>query len=239
MPVMARVETNSTVFVVDDDPSVRKALARLMKSAGYAVETFASAREFLDSGRYQSAPGCVVLDIRMPGLSGLDLQQELKRFAFAPSIIFITGHGDVSTSVRAMKDGAVDFLTKPVNDRDLLCAVEQAVARNAEVRLRQAELWELQRRADTLTPREREVMALVVRGFLNKQVAAVLGTVEKTIKVHRARVIEKMGVESLAELVRAAEKLGMFAKEPGAIPPGAPAELPRSPAQAARLPLQL
>jgi FixJ family two-component response regulator len=212
---MARRVPNSTVFVVDDDPSVRKGLTRLMRSAGYAVETFASAREFLESNRYQDGPGCVVLDVRLPGLSGLDLQQELKQHTFAPSIIFITGHGDVYTSVRAMKDGAVDFLTKPVNDRELLQAVEQAIIRNAEAHARQAELLELQRRADTLTAREREVMALVVRGFLNKQVAAMLGTVEKTIKVHRGRVIEKMGVESLAELVRGAEKLGMFSKQPG------------------------
>jgi len=211
---MARIADHATVFVVDDDPSVRKGLARLMKSAGYTVETFASAREFLDKEQHQSGPSCVVLDVRLPGLSGLDLQQELKRYAFAPSVIFITGHGDVPTSVRAMKDGAVDFLTKPVNDRDLLRAVEQAVVRNAESRTRQSELLELQRRADTLTSREREVMALVVRGFLNKQVAVVLGTVEKTIKVHRARVIEKMQVESLAELVRAAEKLGMFSRQP-------------------------
>jgi FixJ family two-component response regulator len=219
---MAKAETNATVFVVDDDASVRKALARLLKSAGYAVETFATAREFLDNERSPSAPGCVVLDVRLPGLSGLDLQQELKRFPPAPAIVFISGHGDIPTSVRAMKDGAVDFLTKPVNDQELIWAVEQAMARNTEARARQAELQELQRRAGNLTPREREVMALVVRGFLNKQVAAVLGTVEKTVKVHRGRVIEKMGVASLAELVRAAEKLGMFATESGAAPPGAP-----------------
>ena len=231
---MAKAETNATVFVVDDDPSVRKGLARLMKSAGYPVETFASAREFLDSGCHQNVPGCVVLDIRLPGLSGLDLQRELKRFAFAPAIIFLTGHGDVPTSVRAMKDGAVDFLTKPVRDRDLLGAIEQAVARNAEAHARHAELRELQRRADTLTPREAEVMALVVRGFLNKQVAAILGTVEKTVKVHRGRVIEKMGVASLAELVRAAEKLGLFAAERGAVPPGALAMLSPAPVPPAR-----
>jgi FixJ family two-component response regulator len=212
---MARGELNSTVFVVDDDASVRKALARLMSSAGYAVETFASAREFLDRGHHQDTLGCVVLDISMPGLSGLDLQQELKAFTPPLSIIFITGHGDILTSVRAMKGGAVDFLTKPVNDRDLLSAVGQAIARNVEARERHTELRELQRRAANLTPREREVMLLVVRGRLNKQVAAELGTVEKTIKVHRARVIEKMGVDSLAELVRMAEKLGMFSPETG------------------------
>jgi len=207
---MAGVKLNSTVFVVDDDASVRKALARLMASAGYAVESYASAREFLDRSHHQDTLGCVVLDIRMPGLSGLDLQQELKAFTPPLPIIFITGHGNVPASVRAMKDGAVDFLAKPVDDRVLLSAVAQAIARNAEARARHAELRELQRHAASLTPREREVMGLVVRGLLNKQVAAELGTVEKTIKVHRARVIEKMGVESLAELVRAAEKLGMF-----------------------------
>jgi len=210
---MARAKLNSTVFVVDDDASVRKALARLMASVGYAVETFASAREFLERGRPQDTPGCVVLDVRMPGLSGLDLQQELKAFTPLLPIIFITGHGDIPSSVRAMKGGAVDFLIKPVHDQDLLSAVRQAIARNVEARERHKELRELQRRADTLTPREREVMVLVVRGLLNKQVAAELGTVEKTIKVHRARVIEKMGVESLAELVRDAEKLRMFSSE--------------------------
>jgi len=235
---MARSGTNATVFVVDDDPSVRKGLTRLMKSAGYAVETFASAREFLDSGRCRSGPGCVVLDIRMPGLSGLDLQQELKRFQSAPAIVFISGHGDIPTSVRAMKDGAVDFLTKPVNDQALLDAIRQAIVRNTEACARQTKLLDLQRRIDTLTPREREVMALVVRGFLNKQVAAMLGTVEKTVKVHRGRVIEKMGVESLAELVRAAEKLGMFSNQPesGTIHPAAASALTRSPVQSIRLP---
>jgi FixJ family two-component response regulator len=206
---MARASFNSSVSVVDDDASVRKALARLLKSAGYAVETFSSAREFLERCRRAEFPGCVVLDLCMPGLSGLELQREL--MAFAPlSIIFITGHGDVPASVRAMKDGAVDFLTKPVDEQNLLSVVAQAIARNEEARERYAEIQELQRRAASLTPREREVMALVVRGRLNKQTAVELGTVEKTIKVHRARVIEKMGVGSLAELVRAAEKLGMF-----------------------------
>jgi FixJ family two-component response regulator len=212
---MARTALNSTVFVVDDDVSVRKALARLMTSAGHVVETFVSAREFLDRAHYQDAHGCVVLDIRMPGLSGLDLQQELKACTPPLPIIFITGHGTVPASVSAMKGGAVDFLIKPVDDKVLLVAVGVALARNAENREHHAELRELRRRADTLTPREREVMLLVVRGRLNKQVAAELRTVEKTIKVHRARVIEKMGVESLAELVRSAEKLGMFVPNPG------------------------
>jgi FixJ family two-component response regulator len=228
---MARGEFNWTVFVVDDDASVRKALARLLASAGYAVETFASAREFLDRGHHQDTPGCVVLDVSMPGLSGLDLQKELLAFTPPLPIIFITGHGDIPTSVRAMKGGAVDFLTKPVNDRDLLSVIKLAMARNVEARQRNTELRELQRRADTLTPREREVMTLVVRGRLNKQAAAELGTVEKTIKVHRARVIQKMGVESLAELVRTAEKLGMFSGEtrPGKAPSVSAIALPPPP----------
>jgi FixJ family two-component response regulator len=210
---MARGELNWTVFVVDDDVSVRKALARLLASAGYAVETFASARDFLDRSHHQDTPGCVVLDVSMPGLSGLDLQQELMAFTPPPPIIFITGHGDIPTSVQAMKHGAADFLTKPVHDECLLAAVRAAIEKDCAARQAHAEFAGIKQRLATLTPREREVMALVVRGRLNKQVAAELGTVEKTIKVHRARVIEKMGVESLAELVRAAEKLGMFSSE--------------------------
>jgi FixJ family two-component response regulator len=209
-------QTHSTVFVVDDDPSVRKGLVRLLKSAGYVVESFASAREFLDRiGRGESA-GCVVLDVRMPGLSGLELQRELRAFTPPIPIIFLTGHGDIPMSVRAMKDGATDFLAKPVHDEDLLVAVQQALARNVEDRVRYEVIRELQQRASTLTPRELEVMALVVRGRLNKQAAGELGTVEKTIKVHRARVMEKMKVTSLADLVLAAEKLGIL---PGAMMP--------------------
>ena len=215
---MKTTETHSTVFVVDDDASVRKGLARLLKSAGYAVESFGSAQEFLDRASRGESAGCVVLDVRMPGLSGFELQRELKALTPPISIIFITGYGDIPMSVRAMKDGAADFLTKPIHDQDLLRAVQQALARNSQDRMRYAELCELQRRADTLTPREREVMALVVRGRLNKQVAGELGTVEKTIKVHRARVMEKMKVTSLADLVVAAEKLRIL---PGQITPAA------------------
>jgi FixJ family two-component response regulator len=210
---MKTTENHSTVFVVDDDPSVRKGLARLLKSAGHAVEAFASAREFLDRVSQGGGAGCVVLDVRMPGLSGLELQRELKAFTPPISIIFITGHGDIPMSVRAMKDGAMDFLAKPVHDQDLLEAVQQANARNAENRARHEVLRELQQRASTLTPRELEVMALVVRGRLNKQAADELGTVEKTIKVHRARVMEKMKVTSLAELVVVAEKLGILLEQ--------------------------
>jgi FixJ family two-component response regulator len=207
---MARSKLNSTVYVVDDDASVRRALSRLLASAGYTVDVFASAGEFLAHGQGHDIPGCVVLDMQMPGLSGLDLQKELKAFMPPIPIIFISGHGDISTSVRAMKEGAVDFLTKPLDDQSLLSVVGQAIARNVEARERYSELQELQRRAATLTPQEHKVMALVVRGLMNKQVAGELGIAEKTIKVHRGRVIEKMQVDSLAELVRAAEKLGMF-----------------------------
>jgi FixJ family two-component response regulator len=214
---MALTQPRSTVFVVDDDPSIRNSLGRLLSSAGLAMETFASPRAFLHRAQQsQDLCGCVVLDLRMPELTGLDLQHELKSVAPALPIVFITGHGDVPTSVRAMKDGAVDFLTKPVEEKDLLKVVEQALRKNLDARVREAELQELRRRAETLTNREREVMRLVVRGWLNKQIASELGTVEKTIKVHRARVVQKMAVESLAELVRVAEKLGIFseAEEP-------------------------
>jgi FixJ family two-component response regulator len=227
---MAKSEPSSCVFVVDDDPSVRRGLARLLVSAGHTVETFATAQDFLDRARHQEACGCVVLDLRMPGLSGLDLQQELKALAPALPIIFLTGHGDVPTSVQAMKDGAVDFLTKPVDERDLLPVVAQALARNLEARACHTELRELRRRAETLTPREREVMQLVVAGRMNKETAAMLGTVEKTIKVHRARVIQKMGVGSLAELVRAAEKLERGSPIANAAPPHPTAAPPPPPA---------
>src|SRR5262245_50311395 len=173
-----------TVFVVDDSAAVRRGLGRLLRSAGYAVETFASAREFLDLVPHEDVAGCAVLDVQMPGLSGIDLQRELKEFKPPIPIIFLTGHGDVPMGVRAMKEGAMDFLTKPVHDEILLQAVRQAMARNSEDRARYVELRELQQRLHSLTPREREVLALVVRGRLNKQVADELGTVEKTIKVH-------------------------------------------------------
>jgi FixJ family two-component response regulator len=197
------------VFVVDDDASIRKALTRLIKSAGYDVTTFASAREFLDHVKSAEQPACLVLDVRMPGLSGLDLQAELQNSSATLPIVFMTGHGDIPMSVRAMKAGAVDFLPKPVKDTELLRAIEQARARAERERAASDELETLRCRLATLTPREREVMAWVVRGLLNKQIAYELGTVEKTIKVHRARVMEKMQVESLAELVRVAQRLGI------------------------------
>jgi FixJ family two-component response regulator len=199
-----------TVFLVDDDASVRKALTRLVRSAGYDAEAFASARDFLDNSRLGvRGAACLVLDVRMPGLSGLDLQDELQAANTPLPIIFITGHGDIPMSVKAMKAGAVDFLPKPVKDKDLLRAIEQALARASHDLAERRELEDLHRRVKSLTPREFEVMTLVVRGLLNKQIAVELGTVEKTVKVHRARVMEKMEVQSLAELVRIAERVGI------------------------------
>lgn len=198
-----------TVFLVDDDASVRRALARLIKSGGHLVQTFASAREFLDRIPEADGPACLVLDVRMPGLSGLDLQRELETANASLPIIFITGHGDIPMSVKAMKAGAVDFLLKPVQDAELLRAIKQALARAVHDRTERDEIEDVQRRMEKLTPREHEVMTLVVRGLLNKQIASELGTVEKTIKVHRARVMEKMQVTSVAELVRLAERAGI------------------------------
>ena len=199
------------VGIVDDDPSVRKGLARLVTSAGYRVEVFASAREFLARPQQEDL-SCVLLDVRMPGLTGLDLQEALAIAGRRLSIIFVSGHGDVVGSVRAMKGGAVDFLTKPVDARALLGAIERAVARTSTAKREQDGAVDVQGRLKTLTGREAQVFALVVTGMLNKQVAADLGIVEKTVKVHRARVMEKMRAGSLAELVRLADRAGIIAK---------------------------
>jgi FixJ family two-component response regulator len=202
-----------TVFLVDDDSSVRKALARLIRAAGYEIETFASAQEFIESKPETAGVACLVLDVRMPGLNGLDLQDALHAANVPIPIVFITGHGDIPMSVQAMKAGAVDFLPKPVREETLLPAIEQALARASRQRAEAAELGDIRRRLESLTPREREVMELVVTGMLNKQIAHALGTVEKTVKVHRARVMAKMDAGSLAALVRLAEKVGMPAKK--------------------------
>ena len=201
-------EGSFPVFIVDDDASVRKALMRLIKAAGYRVDTFASAREFLDRVEPEN-PACLVLDVRMPGLSGLDLQRELQNANARLPIVFMTGHGDIPMSVNAMKGGAVDFLPKPVKDDELLGAIGRARARALQERTERSEIKSIHERIATLTPREREVFEHVVSGQLNKQIAFDLGTVEKTIKVHRARVMEKMGVQSLAALVRIAERAGI------------------------------
>jgi FixJ family two-component response regulator len=201
-------EEDAVVCVVDDDASMRDALQRLLGSVGLRVETFASAREFLQR-RGADVPGCLVLDVRLPGLSGLDLQRELAEAHIHIPIIFITGHGDIPMTVRAMKAGAVEFLAKPFRDQELLDAIQQALARDRVAREQRAELAELRGRFAALTPRERDVFGLVVTGLLNKQVAAALGTSEITIKRHRRQVMHKMQATSLADLVRIADKLGL------------------------------
>jgi FixJ family two-component response regulator len=199
---------SGTVFVVDDDAGVRKAIARLLRADKFDVECFSSAVEFLRQ-HDRNQLGCIVLDLAMPGLNGLELQQELAASGCERSIVFITGHGDVPQSVRAMKAGAVDFLTKPIQDEELLAAVRLAITRDLQARRDRAHRESIDQRLATLTQREREVLEHIVSGQLNKQIAADLGTVEKTIKVHRARVMAKMRVTSVADLVRLAEAAGI------------------------------
>jgi len=193
-----------TVYVIDDDPSVRKGLDRLLRSAGHRAECFCSAQEFLEA-HDRGSVSCLILDVRLPGLDGLELQRELAEREITTPIVFITGHGDVPMSVQAMKAGALDFLTKPFHDQDLLDAVERGLAEDVKTRRARAIVAEITRRLDLLTARERDVFNLVITGLLNKQIGAELGIVEKTVKVHRARVMEKMEVKSVAELVHLAE----------------------------------
>ena len=200
------MNSDAMVFVIDDDESIREALHSLIRSVGLKVATFPSAHEFLQSER-PDVPACLILDVRMPGLSGLDLQRDLTEGNIHIPIIFITGHGDIPMSVRAMKAGAVEFLTKPFRDQDLLDAIQQALDRDRRARSQQADSADLRNRFHSLTPRETEVFELVVKGLLNKQIALQLGTSEITIKLHRRQVMEKMQADSLADLVRMSEKL--------------------------------
>ena len=202
-------ETDAMVFVVDDDAPMRESLKNLIRSVGLRVELFASAQEFLRSNR-PDLPSCLVLDVRLPGLSGLDLQRRTGDAGIEIPIVFITGHGDIPMSVRAMKAGAVEFLTKPFRDQDLLDAIQQALERDGKARDQRAALEKVRSRFASLTSREREVMKRVVAGLLNKQIGAELGTSETTVKVHRHQVMEKMGAGSVPELVRMADRLGVL-----------------------------
>jgi FixJ family two-component response regulator len=200
--------SDGIVYVVDDDPAVGRALCRLIRSVGLDAVAFTSAQAFLDHPR-STGPACLILDVRMPGLGGLDLQTQLADLRHTLPIVFITGHGNVPTSVRAMKGGAVDFLQKPFNDDELIGAVRRALTLSRQAQADAGVRAEIERRLRTLTPREREVMALVVKGLLNKQIAGELGAAEKTVKVHRGRVMQKMQAGSVADLVHMAERIGL------------------------------
>jgi len=205
-------EADAIVFVVDDDAAMRRSLDNLVRSVGLRTEAFASAQEFLRRRRPEG-PACLVLDVRLPGASGLDLQKRMAETDLEIPIIFITGHGDVPMSVRAMKAGAVEFFTKPFRDQDLLDAIHQALERDREARVQREELAALRTRFDSLTRREREVMGLVVAGLLNKQIAGEVGASETTVKIHRHQVMEKMRAGSLADLVRMADRLGVSVRK--------------------------
>jgi FixJ family two-component response regulator len=205
-------ETEATVFIVDDDAQVRESLKDLIRSVGLRVELFASAPEFLRA-HHPDAPTCLVLDVRMPGLSGLGLQKQASEAGLEIPIIFITGHGDIPMTVRAMKAGAIEFLSKPFRDQDLLDAIQQALERSRNAREQQAVTKELRRRFASLTSRQREVMERVVAGLINKETGAELGISEKTVKIQRHQVMEKMGARSLPELVRMADSLGIIGRK--------------------------
>jgi FixJ family two-component response regulator len=198
------ISSDSLVFLIDDDASVRKGVSRLLRSAGYRSEAFGSASDFLTREQH-SGPACVIVDVQMPGINGIDLQNVLIQWRREEQLVFITGHGDIPMCAQAMKAGAVDFLPKPFRDSELLQCVERALTRSAHQRRRGADKAEARGRLDLLTPREFEVMQLVVTGMLNKQIASKLGIAEKTIKVHRGRVMKKLGIVSVAELVRLVE----------------------------------
>jgi FixJ family two-component response regulator len=198
-------ESAPTIFIIDDDASVRKGLSRLLDSLGFSTETFASAEEFLKRSHYDGV-GCIVLDVRMPGLSGMDLQDELNKADYSMPIIFITGHGNIPMSVQAMKKGAVDFLPKPFDEDQLLDALRKAIEKDTQAKAKRAEARDILGRITQLTPREYEIFRYVITGMLNKQIASKLDIAEKTVKIHRSRMMEKLGVGSVAELVRVAEK---------------------------------
>ncbi len=202
-----------TIFIIDDDPSARRGLTRLVRAAGMNVEPFASAGDFLAS-ELCGGPGCIVLDVRMPEMTGPELQEELGKAEYCMPIIFLSAHGDVPTTARAMKKGAVDFLTKPVDRDDLLGAIRLSLAKDAENRAQRAENSSIHKQIKSLTPREHEIMTYVITGMLNKQIAFELDISEETVKIHRGRVMHKLGLESVAELVRLCEKAGIAPAEP-------------------------
>lgn len=199
--------SNATVFIVDDDTSIRESLALLLSSAGYRIKTFGSAKEFLDSDSQQKNPACIVLDIKMPGMSGLDLQKELSELNYSLPIIFITGHGDIPMSVQAMKRGAVNFLAKPFDDDELINAVKEALEKDTQIQANRCEQKQIMQKLDSLTVREYEIMTYLITGMLNKQIAFELNIAERTVKAHRKQVFDKMEISSIAELVRLTEKM--------------------------------